>query len=40
MEIVREMKEDFLSVSEEPIANKLNDGSRVGLYELPDGTSV
>jgi hypothetical protein len=40
MDIVREMKEDFLSVSEEMLQPKLSDGSRMGVYELPDGSNI
>jgi actin-like protein 6A len=41
LEIVREMKEDFLSVSEpEPLQMKLSDNARIASYELPDGTNL
>jgi len=40
MEIAREMKEDWLNVSEEPLQNKLSEQSRVGSYELPDGSQL
>ena len=40
MEIAREMKEDFLSVSEELLTQKLQDQSRIASYELPDGSQV
>ena len=38
MEIVRECKEDFLSVSDEVLQHKLSDASRMASYELPDGS--
>jgi|TARA_B110001450_G_scaffold235042_1_gene239431 hypothetical protein len=37
-EILREMKEDFLSVSDEVLQQKLSDNARTASYELPDGT--
>ena len=40
MEIVREMKEDFLSVSEEQLQNKTNENPRMASYELPDGSQL
>ena len=40
LEIVREMKEDFLSVSDEMLQQKLSDTSRTASYELPDGSQV
>lgn len=40
LEIVREMKEDFLSISEEMLTQKLSDTSRTASYELPDGSQV
>lgn len=39
-EIVREIKEDFLSVSEEALQQKISDGARVASYELPDGSQL
>ena len=39
-EIVREMKEDFLSVSDEYLQQKLSDQARIANYELPDGSQV
>jgi len=38
LEIVREMKEDFLSVSDEILQQKLSDNARTASYELPDGS--
>ena len=38
MEIVRGMKEDFLSVSDEFLQQKLSDQARIAQYELPDGS--
>ena len=40
LEIVREMKEDFLSVADEMLQQKLSDTSRTASYELPDGSQV
>ena len=40
MELVREIKEDFLNVSEEPLQNKMSEQSRIGSYELPDGSQL
>lgn len=40
MEIVREMKEEFLSISDEILQMKQSDVARVANYELPDGSSV
>lgn len=40
MEIVREMKEDFLSVSDEFLQQKLSDQARIAQYELPDGSQI
>jgi actin-like protein 6A len=40
MEIIREMKEDFLTVSDDFLQQRVNDTSRIGAYELPDGTQV
>lgn len=40
MEIVREMKEDFLSVSEEYLQQKPNENPRMANYELPDGSQL
>ena len=40
MEIAREIKEDWLNVSEEQLQNKLSEQSRVGTYELPDGSQL
>ena len=39
-EILREMKEDFLSVSEEFLQPKVNENTRLANYELPDGSQV
>lgn len=39
-EIVREMKEEFLSISDELLQQKLSDNARINSYELPDGTQV
>ena len=39
-EIVREMKEDFLSVSDEYLQPKLNENTRMASYELPDGSQI
>jgi len=40
MEIVREMKEDFLNVSDEPLSSKASEIGRMANYELPDGSTV
>jgi len=40
MEIVRDMKEEFLLVSDEILHPKFNDQTRIGNYELPDGTKI
>lgn len=40
LEIVREMKEDFCSISDETLQQKLSDQSRTNSYELPDGSQV
>ena len=34
------MKEDFLSVSDEYLQQKLSDQARIANYELPDGSQV
>lgn len=39
-EIVREMKEDFLSVSDDILSTKLNENTRMASYELPDGSQI
>lgn len=39
-EILREMKEDFLTVSDEVLQQKLSDNARTASYELPDGAQV
>jgi actin-like protein 6A len=40
LEIVREMKEDFCSVADEMLQQKLSDTSRTASYELPDGAQI
>ena len=40
MEIMRDMKEEFLNVSDEILHPKIADTNRIGQYELPDGTKV
>jgi len=40
LEIVREMKEDFLTVSDEVLQQKLSDNARIATYELPDGSQL
>ena len=40
LEIVREMKEDFCSIADETLQQKLSDQSRTNSYELPDGSQV
>lgn len=37
LEILRDMKEEFLNVADENLHPKLSDSSRIGSYELPDG---
>ena len=39
-EILREMKEDFLTVSDEVLQQKSGENARNASYELPDGTQV
>lgn len=39
-EIVREIKEDFLAISDEALQYKISDQSRVAQCELPDGQMV
>lgn len=40
LEIAREMKEDFLTVSDEFLQQRPNDTQRIATYELPDGQQV
>lgn len=40
LEIVREMKEDFLNVSDDFLQQRANDTSRIANYELPDGSQL
>jgi hypothetical protein len=40
MELAREIKEDFLSVSDDILQIKSVESSRIGAYELPDGTKL
>ena len=40
MEIIRDMKEEFLNVSDESLHTKVADTSRIGQYELPDGQKI
>jgi hypothetical protein len=40
MEIVREMKEEFLNISDEFLTQKMAESTRMANYELPDGTTV
>ena len=39
-EIVRDIKEEFLNVSDEVLQLKVSDSTRIGQYELPDGTKL
>ena len=40
MEIIRDMKEEFLTVSDETLHPKVADTNRIGQYELPDGQKI
>jgi hypothetical protein len=40
MDLAREIKEDFLSVSDDILQIKSAESSRIGTYELPDGTKL
>lgn len=39
-EIIREMKEDFLNISDEMLQQKMTDNARIATYELPDGAQI
>lgn len=40
LEIIREMKQDFLICSEDPLQSMASEASRITNYELPDGNRV
>jgi hypothetical protein len=40
MELAREIKEDFLSVSDDILQIKSVESNRIGSYEMPDGSKL